>query len=480
MASVTDAGTGVVLERLGPALVPPGQPVALSVGVPTPVPQTQIVPGDISLVWIQKNVLFNSGAPIPAPISDNVEGTITGGVPANLAFGNAIAAVPAAVPPTPTQASGILHQIQGVVPVAIPVVPPMPMASVAWRVCPPSASDPTVCELDMSGDLQLGVDFVAPDGMTSLTPTFIFAPRRTEDFTLGSPIAGGVPIGITTETWLIQAKVALTIGASTVEVPALHLPIQLPSLAIPTLALFCTRPNFAPTGAARRALLLLVPHDSGLAALLPGSDDSTSTQQAEAVQVFLETLRTTLVNLASVGGAGLKIAAFLLGLQRAVSLIRTYRSAARDNYVRLRFGTASGAEDGIRRLDLIDFPGDDFEDTVSSLLFLGPVGRRLETFQGREFNEGPGRETYGQLNLIAREQLFVAVGNLHVTDPVGEPPDGVAAPPHTFGGPTVEVAKPVDGANFDDVLSSARFSYAPMSPQPARTGTSATRSRRPG
>jgi hypothetical protein len=448
VADVVDPATGVRLERLGPEVVPPGQAASFALTAPGPLPQTQVVAGPFSVTWIQKNVLFTDAQPAGPAIDP---GEIAGAVAPNLLYGGATAALPGEATAV-TKAAGIINELSGVLPVAVPVTPSAPVLSVSWRICRPSAADQTKCDLNPSTDLQEGTDFLAPDGLASLSPSFIFAPWASEDFLLTSQTVNGLPVGAQAERWLVRADVTLTVGSASPTVPPLHLPIRIPPLAIPTLVLMCTRPNFNHTGARRRALLLLVPGESGLAAIVPSTEDSDGGHRAnvEAVQVFLEGLRSTLVGVASVGGAALKIASFLLGLKRAINLIRAYRSAAGSTYVRFRIANATANDDGIRELHRINFPNDDFEDTVSSLLFIGPKGRKVECFQHRDFNED---RPEGELDLIAREQLVVAVADLRVAAPVGEPPAGIAAADSTV------VVKGVSTSShhFDDVFSSVRF-----------------------
>jgi hypothetical protein len=438
VAEVVDLATGIRLERVGPDVIAPGQPVTFSVDAPA---TTLIEPvtGEFTLTWIQKNVLFSGAEPVTDPASPDIEDP--GGIPPRLLFG---ASLTETVPTN--ESAGILHQVKGTIPIGTKITTPPQQVTVQWHVCKPLAgAAPPQCDPAVP-PLAEGADYLRSDD-NPLTSTFLFGPRQTEEFVLSSQVVGGVPAGAATEDLLVRATVDIALADGTTKTAQLHLPVKVAALALPTLVLMCTRRHFAHTGGPRRALLLLVPHESGLAGLVSATDESEVSHLASAqtIETTLDELRTSLLRVASISGG---FAAYLLGLQRVVSLIRTYRSAAAKTYVRFRVADPQPTgDDGVADLSVIAVPSDTLEDTVSSVLLIGPPLRVAQLFNDRNF-------TGAELDLIARDQCYVAVGNLKAKQPLGDPSTGLADQQ-----PTVDVVTE-PGDDFENDFSSVRFSVA--------------------
>src|SRR4051812_23425966 len=80
LQTLTDLGKGFRISRDGSGPIAPGQVVGFRL-IPTTTQLTvpALLPGDISLLWLTKDVRFGDFQPVPAPLDQHLD--LIGGMP---------------------------------------------------------------------------------------------------------------------------------------------------------------------------------------------------------------------------------------------------------------------------------------------------------------------------------------------------------------------------------------------------------------
>lgn len=460
-ALLTAIGAGISLTRDGGTTLPAGQPVHVRVVSPdlSALSVPVLMPGDVTLTWLAKNVRFAD--PLPAPIgldgmgnpksladsladylipSNVIGGTpiagveiplegppLEGAIPPTTAIGIGISTIAGAVTPpnvvanpTPVASSptalpdvpplapnapspndvlsgiaGLLGQIAGTIPVLVNA--PVTM-SVSWQV---KNGDQTLSE---------GTGYLAPQGTTGANVELIFAPVFKE---LGQE-------GVSTLT--ILATITLSAVTESVMITPPPLTVVVPDVGIPRVFVGFRHSNFAPQDGG----------DSGFAfVMVPGSYPFRTFDELSPV---LTALQTTLANLHSF----VSVAAFLTGLGQLVAAVPTQPS--------LQFRAA----DAIGDLEDVVFEshwyGDyDADEEISSALFIGVPGSRFEIFNEDDFDDSDG-----EITLVTSSQMWAALTSFSFTNQSGA--ESVAKPEATV----VTLNKTVDD-DYNDEAESVRF-----------------------
>jgi hypothetical protein len=376
---VTEAALQALGQRLraiysGPPLIPPGQLVNVTLS-PSPSELTALdeIIRTINLTWTSKDVRFvneivdNLGILGPMPIG----GLFTLGTPGSLQ--RLLASVP-----IPTE-----------VPVAV---------NVTWTLW---SAGPPLAQLTQ-GEYNALSDLTLPELVV------LFRPDIVE---LGKSLPAPKKI-------LIRGSVVLSVGSANVTIRLPEVPVFVPAIAVPTIALFFLHSNFSPRqGDDDGAVLIVVPASSPL-------------RSFEQLQPVMDALDAALSSLSAFAS----FSSFLLGVRDVTAALPA------QPHIQFR------AEDGIGNLNDITliqrsiFENDtEAEDELSSLIFVGPPGRRLQCFNARDFDTGEG-----QLDIVLGPEMFAAVHNLHSGTPTVEP-----------AGATISF--PASASSFGDTLSSIRF-----------------------
>ena len=221
----------------------------------------------------------------------------------------------------------------------------------------------------------------------------------------------------------VHARVKLTalgITSGWIDVPGDGLPIWVARLPIPTVLLMFLHANYASkSGNDPGAVLVVLPSNSPFGAW------------AE-FQTKVNEIRNTISTLSDFAGFG----AFLTGVPNLLSAV--------DEQPYIVPAPLGDRFANLNDIDLIVrswWENDtEAEDEISSLILIGPPGKRVRLYNARDFNSGEG-----QLDLTVGDEMYAAVPNLHSADPtasVGQlqrvsPPAGFnPLPPHnitTFG-----------------------------------------------
>ena len=294
---------------------------------------------------------------------------------------------------------GLLGKIRGQMPVPVPT-DILPRLEVTWQV------------MDTAGnDLIASGDAVAVDGLNNRALNLLLIPEFVE-------LTGGLGDPGTT-TRRVAAAVSLIAGAQSVG-PRMIGPIDVvvPRIPLPTtLVMFVHKPYRGPA-------LIMVPADSAV------PDLGFLTGKIQELQALLNPLRTLA-----------RLAAFLTGLD----VINT--ALANEPHVSFRRTDSVGNLNNITLVQRAWYENDtEAEDELSSLLMIGPRGRRAEFFNDRGFDDGEGKFTV----TLGRE-LFAGIRDLHRASPASEPT-----------GSEIQVNRTPPGGifnpdTFGDELSSVRF-----------------------
>ncbi|MCR8965782.1 hypothetical protein O0550_21675 [Brevibacillus halotolerans] len=369
---------------------------------------TDVVSSKVQLTWITKDVRFQNNTVESAfnifPFDpSNLNSTMEGGMPVRVpAIGSLRTEELEGVP-------GQLAQLAGSVPIPIEL---QVNVSVRWIVTNERGEEipegPTT--------------FTAPNGLDTSEVSLVFTPPIVED---------NSDTSLQTITRYVYANVRLSAaGSSPVEfnIPEpipntpTGIPFVIPAIPIPKLAAFFLHPNFASGGEyGDGAVLIVVPNNSRL-------------DNATAVMNTIHTLQSAISSLSAIT----ELAAFFLGLTQlanalSVQTYTVFRKTDSINY--------------LADITLIDRGvfGDDTEaeDELSSLIFIGPPGKKLSCSNERRNEIGEG-----QFELTVGPKLYVSVPTLHLSHP-GTKPDGNE----------INIIKEPDNTpdhNFAD-LSSMRF-----------------------
>lgn len=402
LATLQALESGFSATRVGPEVVQPGQPVQvrLSPSVLDLQHVTELLTGELSLTWITKDVLFKDHEIEPAfaasPFDPAVlTSLLERGMPARLPVAGSIVQTEElkGVP-------GQLAQLAGTVPVPVSTEVAVEVR-VKWTV-----HDETGAEVAPGSP-----DFSAPQGTTRPEVSFVFAPQTVE-LTVDTLIP--------TVQRSVRATVTLLAGATQHMFSLPDIPVVIPAIPIPIVAVFFMHSNFT-AGAA----FIVVPDNSPLKAL-------------EQLQALLDTVQSTLAPLSSIA----KFAAFLLGLQQLSNAL----SAQPHVQFRVTRDYAFNRFDKVRLIER-DWASDtQAEDELSSMIFVGPELREVECFNARNTNPKEGH-----FILTIGSELHALVRHMHAVNLSVEPPGAIFAlmrrPPGGWFGPD----------HFGDNLSSMRF-----------------------
>ena len=373
---------------------------------------TDFVDGSFNLTWITKNVRFDNALTetafdaepfVPSSINPllTADGVPPGGMPARVpVIGNLVGTQEL------TGVPGELSQLAGTFPIAVEV----PVAvSVAWSV------------IDIGGNVvaEGPGTFTAPNGLASPEASFLFVPQTVElTNTTNIPLV----------RLFIRATITLTAGTTTHSQALPDIPIDIPAIPIPTVIVFFLHKNFAATsGDDDGAAFIVVPNNSPLHSL-------------SELQTVLNALESALSSLTSIA----ELAAFLLGVSELTGAL------AAQPHIQFRVADSSNHINNFNDITLIQrswYQNDtEAEDELSSLIFIGPVRKRVSCFNARDRDSDEG-----QFDLTIGSKIFALIRDLHQATPVSEPDGGeisvvTAAPGGWF-----------TADDFGDELSSLSF-----------------------
>lgn len=316
LQTLTDLANGFRISRDGSGQVAPGQVVAFRlIPTTTQLNVSALLPGDISILWLTKDVRFGDFQPVPAPLDQHLD--LLGGMPIVTLTGT-IAGV-----------QGLLGQISGTIP--IPLQVPVSV-TITWSV----QDTPQGTDLKPQGNaLTLGNDFLAPDGLKAPEITLAFnAPVVELTTNMVLPL----------KSLYVHAQVVLSAqGVTTPPIDLPEVPLTIPALAIPTVAAYFDDANYN-----AHSVFVMVPASSPLRSLQD-----------------LNALLNPLQNQVSALSQFANFANFLLGIQLLSAAL------AAQPHVQFR------AEDAERELEnIVWVPGSTFgtdydaDDAFSSLIFL--------------------------------------------------------------------------------------------------------------
>lgn len=356
---------GLTAQLTSSATPAPGELVRARLSeLPKDLEATDIVTGDIDLVFVGKDVMFGSDNPETSFDLTALNAATLGPKPITGATG-----IIGGITGTP----GLLGQLKGKVP--LPTQGSFPVqANVTWTV------------LNERGEALPGTEFSAPGGLTGANIAVAFAPETVE-LTDSPPPAP--------RQRFLRARVTLTAGSVTTPPRDLpDLPVLVPALPIPTVLALFLHANFNPReGDDDGALLLVVPSNSPLRSL--GQLQST-----------LNTLEGVIGNLTAFGG----FAAFLLGLSDLIAAISV------QPHVQFRAADSIGNLNDITLIQRGWFENDtEAEDELSSLILIGREGRGARCSNARNNNDDEG-----QFIVRTASQLFAIIRNLDGGSPTVE------------------------------------------------------------
>jgi hypothetical protein len=210
----------------------------------------------------------------------------------------------------------------------------------------------------------------------------------------------------------------------TITVPSINLslPVQLPTLPIPTLLGLFRHSGFAvKDGNKQGFLLLVVPTDSPF--------NVAGNAAPQLIQDELADLKQLAVTLDRALGFASTIAGFVLpsGLDKLVEAIRTIGGFAA-NGINV---TTDKQIPNLNKIKMIDnpffFKFNDIEaqNEISSLILIGAVNTHTELFRRKEFKTGGG-----QLNVSASAAFVTLISNLHQKAPAASPDSAKAKVPN--------------------------------------------------
>jgi hypothetical protein len=349
---------------------------------------TDVLSGDLDLTFITKDVLFSSEDPEADLGVGALAAAITDGQP----FSSTATGTLVNLDGVP----GMLGQIKGTIPLPMSSTVPVQLR-VTWEV------------LDAEERPLGSGEYQTPTGLAAPTLRIAFRPEVTELTTAAPP----API-----RRKLRANVTLTAnGISVGPRPLPPIEVLVPALPVPTvLALFLHKNFQARSGDDDGALLLVVPANSPLKSL-------------SQLQPVLNQLQAVLGNLSSFGS----FAAFLLGLSDLVSAVNATKSA------NIQFRST----DRINNLNDITLIQRDWyendteaEDELSSLILVGPTGRRAQLANAHDLDQDEGRFT-----VTTGDEMLAIIRDLHHERPTCAPgsididkePPGGWFNPDTFG-----------------------------------------------
>lgn len=228
---------------------------------------------------------------------------------------------------------------------------------------------------------------------------------------------------LTTKTRYVTATARLTVTITSptggdprdvsADVPLLRHPITVPSIPVPTAAFFFHDDNLGvrdgELASGHQFLLIVVPADSAIVGISALRDACDTLRR-------LSSTASQLVQLAGFVGVGLpSLTGLGLGLDAVIGALNLHRITG-------DVGVSVVSGDKISNLNDIDmilggFLENDIEaeDEISSLVLLGPPGRRLKVFRDRDLS-GRG------MILTSSDLCITIVRSLAGIPPVTEPP----------------------------------------------------------
>jgi len=384
--------------------------------------KTDIVPSAIDLKFLVKDVRW-----LNTNITDSV---INGGMPVTDLLQLNIAGVTVNPPPaTPAGVPGLIAALTGTIP--IPVVTTTTSTSpvsvdVRWRVT------------DEAGTVVTNVswDFGAAGSGTggSITPPF---GHELDDLNLTFPI-DAVFTELTNVSlppvrkFFVTASVNLTVAgihSGWIDLPAV--PLVLPQIAIPTLALFTKDIPFLDL------TLVVVPENSPLT--------------IDTLKPVLDSVKSALQPLS---GALAILSAFING----VDVVKQALDQGKVTFVK-QTEISNLRDIELNPPDWFDWNGDDAGDMLSSIIFIGPPHRQLQCFNDTDFNPDGQGEFVVDIGPISGEvlaPLLVKVPDLSGTAPPSDPAGHlrVLVLPNGWNARLVRRIR-----EFNDEMSSIRFSW---------------------
>lgn len=238
--------------------------------------------------------------------------------------------------------------------------------------------------------------------------------------------AAALPI----KTRYVTASVTLSVGKGpkdSIKLPLLRYPITVPAIPIPTLAVFFAKPKLAVDEkgglqSGDQFALIVVPKNSPIGDL----------PALRAILYALPELMRTVDNIKSLAGLAGDV---LPALSQLTESANKLAGALNAHMIGLNVGVAFVAADRIPNLDDVDIKrgilSDDHdlraEDSISSLVLLGPPGRRLCCFGDRGYT--------GRALIVATGGACIAIVNDMTNAPVAVLPpkiDGLDPPRTTL------------------------------------------------
>jgi hypothetical protein len=348
-----------------PGTAQPGQLVTASLAPPlTPLHFTDVVPTDISLDFIAKEVVF-SNANIASP---------------NFVEDPAIAKIKPlfnflTVPPTADASGvgGLIGKIKGTIPLPIPVEA-IPKLTVQWHV------------QDAGGnDLVDGSDYLAPAGLTNPTLDVLFFP--------GFDLFTGGPLPPTIRR--IVADVTLTAGPEVGTATIGPVTLALPTIPFPKVLALAIHQNF------QGAALIMVPGNSAITTV-------------NHIKALLQPVRNVISTLTTVA----RFTEMLLGIDTLASVLEATNIAfSKENEVH-----------NLNDIDLIRrawYENDtEAEDELSSFVYVSPPSPPRTTLHGVEmFNDRDLDPGEGKITVTTGESFVALCSDLHLETPTVSPPN---------------------------------------------------------
>jgi hypothetical protein len=389
-----DLASSLRINLTGTARPEPGQTVTASIRpFLSDVDFTDILAGALGLTWLTKDVRFADADLEPSLDPAAINAKILGGMP--------ISGLPG------TQATpGLIGQLTGTLP--IPSTTKLKLqVQIQWSV----SADPEGSQILNENDA-----FIAPAGLTNPDASFIFRPETFELTT--DPPPPPVPK-------YLRARVKLVAGGTETawrDLPPV--PVLVPPLGIPVVLAMFLHGDFQPrSGDDDGAVLVLVPANSPVGSIA----------QLQPLLDQIDSVASTLSTFAS-------FAAFLGGLSELTGALPP------QPHVQFRSTNAVGNLNDITLIQRGFFENDtEAEDELSSIIFIGPAGKRAQCFNDRDFDTDEGAFT-----LSVGPNFFTLVRDLDGKHPGSEPPGLLNVDREPPGG----VFNP---DKFNDELSSVRF-----------------------
>lgn len=371
---------------------------------------TEAVPAPIDLNLRAKNVRFLN--------TDITDAQIVGGLPINDLLAINVAGVTTG-PTSPPGVPGLVALLTGTIPLPLDVTHPenfQVRADARWRV---TEGSHTVADVSwtvggtspVSGT---GGDIAPPVGRGLDPLDLVFDLAFTE-------LVGGDPPTVSRQLHASLQLVAGSVSSGWIDLPTVDL--TLPAIPVPTVVIYCQDKVFESNK------LVVVPANSPL--------------DEETLEPALTTLRDTLGPLRSTASF---LGLFLDEFETVANLIRSGN---------LHFRKTNEI-DNLNDIDLESgfFNDTEAEDELSSLIFVGPPGRRIENFNARDFSTSEG-----QMDVTLRHELIALLPDTHSASPSSDPPGCVAVPFAPHGSRWDGVDPWDDITSFGDQFSSVRFSW---------------------